>query len=153
MQLLFDLDNLLGEVLLVPQRASGGEHLPDEGRHGAGGGWVGVKTDWQQWAAVEQSRMYFWASPAPAASQLNFPAPYFPLQGTCTDPHHCLLAQSPHLALPPKYKGKKWKKKTNKQKHGTMPLDKVSNIEWGRLNLLIFGKPLHLLIFVSTVID
>ena len=61
MQLLFDLHNLLGEVLLVPQRASGGEHLPDEGRHGAGVGWVGVKTDWQ-WAAVEQSRMYFWAS-------------------------------------------------------------------------------------------
>ena len=115
MQLLFDLDNLLREVLLVPQRASGGEHLPDEGRHGAGGGWVGVKTDWQQWAAVEQSRMYFWASPAPAASQLNFPAPYFPLQGTCTDPHHCLLAQSSHLALPPKYMEKNMGKNGRKK--------------------------------------
>ena len=74
MQLLFDLHNLLGEVLLVPQRASGGEHLPDEGRRGAGVGWVGVKTDWQ-WAAVEQSRMYFWAScasyqPAPLFCRL-----------------------------------------------------------------------------------
>ena len=34
MQLLFDFDNFLREVLLVAQCSGGGENLPDKGRHG-----------------------------------------------------------------------------------------------------------------------
>ena len=34
MQLLFDFDNFLREVLLVAQCSGGGENLPDKGGHG-----------------------------------------------------------------------------------------------------------------------
>ena len=36
MQLLFDFDNFLREVLLVAQCSGGGENLPDKGRHRGG---------------------------------------------------------------------------------------------------------------------
>ena len=60
-QLLFDFDNFLREVLLVAQCSGGGENLPDKGRHGGKREcrvlcWC--QTDWQK-AAVDQSRMYF----------------------------------------------------------------------------------------------
>ena len=100
MQLLFDFDNLLRKILLVPQCASGGEHLSDEGRHGEGGGGLVSKQigSGQQLIRAECTS----GPPAPAASQLNFPATYFPLQGTCTDldlPFPKLIS----LGLPLKY--------------------------------------------------
>ena len=102
-QLLFDFDNLLRKILLVPQCASGGEHLPDEGRHGEEGG--GGLVSKQIGSGQQLSRAECTSgppAPAPAASQLNFPATYFPLQGTCTDldlPFPKLIS----LGLPLKY--------------------------------------------------